>query len=207
MILSDEQSKDLKIRCLGQDRQEDEAGTCTAHSRVLCLFSNVVNAMLTSLMKEGAAPSGAWDGGYEECRSIEGGGSVQAMQMFLSLVYTGSIEDDGEEEAGPEVDIMLGCFDIAHRWNVRHVVQMLVPQLASAIHVDTLERIWETAILKQELELQSSCVSFAYNALDELRPRYFSGCFGHIVAHELREKIFADSGACQPTKKKRRTFT
>lgn len=185
--LEDEASHDLTICCI---RDGEQLGTVTAHSGLLVSASSVVKAMLCGQMKEGTM------------RKIEVECSVGAMKLLLSLVYAGSVSADAEEPL--PVETLLGCLDLAHRWDVRHVVHMLVPQLCAAVSMENLEHVWECAILKQQPELLSACRAFAYNHLSEIRPLFEAGRFAKLVSDELAERVFTDVG--ESSKKRRRTF-
>merc|ERR1712241_783098 len=100
------------------------------------------------------------------------------MKLLLSLVYTGTVTAENDDPL--PTDVMLGCLDVAHRWDVRHVVQMLVPQLCSALSVENLEQVWESAALKQQQELLAACCAFAHNAAAEVLPLFEAGKFGRL---------------------------
>merc|ERR1712039_624167 len=88
--------------------------------------------------------------------------STEAMKLLLSLVYTGTVAADCDDSL--TTDVMLACLDVAHRWDIRHVVQMLVPQLCSALSAENLDSVWEAAALKQQQELLGACRTFAFNS-------------------------------------------
>jgi len=187
-FLDNDSGKDLTIRCM---RDQEVLGTVQVHSGLLASASVVVKAMLSGPMREGTMNTID-----VECR-------VDSMKLLLSLVYTGSVTADSDEQLPAEV--MLGCLDVAHRWDVRHVVQMLVPQLCASLTVDNLGQVWESAILKQQQELLSACRAFAHNAATEVRPLFEAGRFGRLVAEELTERVFTDTN--KSPKRRRRTFS
>lgn len=206
-FLEEGHSKDLTIRCL---KGQDVLGSVSVHSGILASVSVVVKAMLAGPMREGAVKQVD-----VECR-------VDSMKLLLSLVYTGSVvSQDGDELLTPEV--MLGCLDLAHRWDVRHVVQMLVPQLSSSLTAEVLGQVWESAALMQQQELLAACLAFAHNAAAEIRPLFEAGRFGRLAHRELAERVFAgargggsgsSAGGCRggtggsgsPPRRRRRTF-
>jgi len=187
-FLLDDTGKDLTIRCL---RGLEVLGSVTVHSGLLVNASVVVKAMLSGPMREGTM------------RTVDVECRADVMKLLLSLIYTGSVTADSEEPLA--ADVMLGCLDVAHRWDVRHVVQMLVPQLCRMLSLDNLEQVWESAVLKQQQELLAACRAFAHNASAEVRPLFEAGRFGRLVREELAEQIFTDAN--QSAKKRRRTFS
>jgi len=173
--LEDDDGKDLVLRCT---RGCEELGTVSAHSSLLASVSPVVRAMLSGAMRESSA------------RTCDVECGVESMRLFLSLVYTGCVatEEDGTD---PAADVMLGCLHLAHRWDAGHVVEMLVPQLCSALSMDSLAQVWETGALTQQQELLDACRAFAHNHAAQVRPLYEAGNhFSQLVAEDLAERVF-----------------
>jgi len=185
--LEEDALKDLTLRCR---KGHDVLGSVSVHSSLLASASVVVKAMISGPMREGATREVD-----VECRVVD-------MKLLLSLIYTGSASAEGDDAVG--VDVMLGCLDIAHRWDIRHVVQMLIPQLCANVAVDNLEPVWEAAILKQQPELLSACRAFALNSALEVRPLFEAGKFGRLVSEELADRCFVEAG--RTPAKRRRTF-
>mmetsp|Transcript_46639 Transcript_46639/g.123171 ORF Transcript_46639/g.123171 Transcript_46639/m.123171 type:complete len:403 (+) Transcript_46639:65-1273(+) len=200
--MDDDAGKDLTLRCM---RECEELGAVSCHSALLASVSPVVRAMLSGVMRESAG--GTCD---VECR-------VDSMRLFLSLVYTGSV---AAEDDPLSADVMLGCLDLAHRWDARHVARMLVPPLCAALSAESLGQVWETGALTQQQELLAACRAFAHNHAAEVRPLYEAGDhFGRLVQEELAERVFpaarsqgsggaesSDPAAGAASRKRRRTF-
>jgi hypothetical protein len=195
-IYNDEALKDIEIRCLGMENEE--LGRIPAHVLVLSSASNVLHAMLSGGMREGTARS---DGGMRtisvECRP-------DVMRLFLSLLYTGGIH--ASDEAEPDVDLMVGCLYVAHRWDVQDVVQMLVRQIEHKISLANLDQVWECAIRLGQPDLLPVCGAFAQNEATEVQALLEAGKFGERVREELAERGMAPASAESPAKKRRKSF-
>jgi len=137
-----------------QDNLEDaslDVVEVRAHSAVLGAASSVLKAMLsTQGMKEGAQ------------RAIEvTDTSVQTVRLLLSLVYTGSIWATGSDEEEPNFATLLQALDLAHRWQLLHVVQLLEQAGARRIDAETFEVAYDVALRLELPKLLSACRSFA----------------------------------------------
>ena len=55
---------------------------------------------------------------------------------------------------------MLTAFELAHRWQVQHVVDILVDGLCRLVGVDSFVEIAEAAILKDSAPLKAACAAF-----------------------------------------------
>jgi len=193
--------KDLTIRCMTGPSVQ---GTLLVHSGILTSASAVVRAMLSGPMRESAS------------MAIDVDCPVDALQLFMSLVYTGSIST--ESDAPIAVDMLLGCMQIAQRWDVRHVVQMMVSQLSTSMSIETLGQVWEAAALTQQQELLAECRNFARNDITQVRSLLAAKRFCRVVEQDLFEHVLPEAmqvgaGASSkeaggsPASKRRRTFS
>merc|ERR1740129_2049814 len=80
--------------------------------------------------------------------------STQALRLLLSLIYTGTA-GAGDEEPGPGA--ILAALDLAHRWQVMHVVQMLASALQRRLDLDCFEAVMDIALRFQLPSLLSAC--------------------------------------------------
>merc|ERR1719329_848165 len=119
-------------------------GICTAHANLLMATSPVVNASLTSAMKERSSMSI----NVEDC-------PLAALNLFVELVYTGGSAED------VTASIATHALKLAHRWQVDDVVSMVEKLLIELLEVDTFEEIASTAHLLNLTELERACISFA----------------------------------------------
>jgi len=154
-VLADAESADVAILVEGAD-DGAAAERVLVHSAVLRGASPVLRAMLaTTGMREGAR------------KVIEVKGcSLAALRLLLSLVYTGAVV--GEE---PSAAAMLVALDLAHRWQVLHVVQMLAGALQRRLDADGLEPILDAALRFQLPSLLSACRAFISSHASELQMR------------------------------------
>ncbi|CAE7324776.1 unnamed protein product [Symbiodinium sp. CCMP2456] len=118
-------------------------GEVSAHDHILMAASPVLQAMLESPMIEGST----------KCIPVKDSSS-NGVSLFLDLVYTSStcLELDYKT--------MLVAFDVAHRWQVPHVVAVLADALQKELTVDSFVEIAEAAILKGTASLQQACAAF-----------------------------------------------
>lgn len=135
-----------------------------AHSAVLRGASSVLKAMLSQQgMREGAH------------RVIEVvGSSASAVRLLLSLVYTGGAGASGAggaEEEEPGTATILAALDLAHRWQLLHVVQLLAGAAARRVDSETFEAAAEAALRLELPALLAACRSHAAAHARELRGR------------------------------------
>uniref|UniRef100_A0A7S1WNA5 BTB domain-containing protein n=1 Tax=Alexandrium catenella TaxID=2925 RepID=A0A7S1WNA5_ALECA len=220
-VLDDTESADVAI--LVEDRQgpddgcqptkwegvddTDEAGQVLVHSSVLRGASPVLRAMLaTKGMREGRR------------KVIEAKGCcLPSLRLLLSLIYTGTVAA-GEE---PSAAAMLMALDLAHRWQVLHVVQMLASALQRRLDIDCLEPVMDAASRFQLPSLLSACRTFISSHASELRGRLGkemelasggagSGAGGSTARAEilriLRSECSSKKGSPRPTKRSRRVL-
>jgi len=131
-----------------------------AHSAVLQGASSVLKAMLsTQGMREGAQ------------RVIEvTGSSARAVGLILALVYTGAVAAGSDDEDPGMADI-LSALDLAHRWQLLHVVQMLAAAAARRIDSDTFEATMDAALRLELPSLLATSRSFVGAHSREMRAR------------------------------------
>merc|ERR1740129_2379857 len=119
-VLRDQEAADLTIACraTGSRAGTDQAGGAElrAHRLVLRNASRVLRAMLSSSFLEGASSR------------LEVDFDTDAVHLLLELVYTGSSAGPDDEGVLPEVEVgtMAATLELAHQWQIGHVVQMLV---------------------------------------------------------------------------------
>jgi len=199
-IYSDVESADVILKVVAPDKLD--AGSVCAHSVILRGASPVLKAMLATGMREG------------DRKEIEVSDcSEEALHFLLSLLYTGSISSTEESTQEPPASIMLCALNLAHRWQVGHVVRMLVLALAQRIDMDNFDVLADTALRLQLGPLLTSCRSFIAGHARELRCRLLStGTTGRIQSPAVRAEVesILSGTACAagetPRRKRRRTF-
>eukprot|EP00435_Cladocopium_sp_Y103_P057536 s1389_g19.t2 len=122
---------------------ETADGPVTAHGHMLKAASSVVTAMLQSPMKEGNT-------GRIEIKDM----SSKAVSLFLEILYTCSAQEE------PDRQTALHALDLAHRWQVEAVVQMLADLLAGMIMDESFTAIAEHAVLKGLDRLKTAAKNF-----------------------------------------------
>eukprot|EP00435_Cladocopium_sp_Y103_P061871 s1389_g23.t1 len=115
----------------------------TAHAHMVKAASPVVTAMLASPMKEGKAQS-------IEVKDT----SSKAVSLFVEILYTCSVQDELDHETALE------ALDLAHRWQVQVVVDILTDLLAGMITYASFAAIGEHAILKGLERLKAAAQRF-----------------------------------------------
>lgn len=155
------------------------SGPCVvrAHSVVLRRASPVLEALLASPMREGQTG----------VLRVEGA-SEQAVRLLLQLVYTGTTT--GED---PEVPELLGAMDLAHRWQITHIVDMLEWALAGKVTLGHLNSLCEGAVLKGLPVLRNACRSFAGSSR-EVQAALNRGELGETTVQELASALGASAG-------------
>jgi hypothetical protein len=196
-VLQDTESADLTIRAPG-------GAEVRAHSHVLRGASQVLAVMLSTETTGGQAGREAVNRVIEITDRIDEAG----LRCFLTLVYTGTLPVEEEEEEEEEEDrcwwpprsspssplAMLAALDLAHRWQVLHVVEMLAYDLAAQVKEDYFDRLLETAISKDSpfrpsrplTELRSVCREFAKHSVG-VKEGFEAGKYSVRVMEELRD--------------------
>ena len=136
-IFADDASHDVTIVCQGGE-------TIGSHALILSNASPVMRAMLSSSFREGA-----------ERRIDVTDAPLAAARLFLELAYTGGSAED------LAVDNALSALDLAHRWQVSGVINMLDRALVPLICRKDFVRLAEAAILKSLPSLTNGCVQYA----------------------------------------------
>ncbi|CAE7807876.1 klhl36, partial [Symbiodinium microadriaticum] len=122
---------------------ETSDGEVSAHDHILMAASPVLRAMLQSAMKEGKDKRvQVWDS--TKC----------GMTLFLDVLYTSSTCLELQYKT------ILEAFDLAHRWQVQHVTDILTETLKGEIRVESFAEIAEAAVLKAVEPLQRACMEF-----------------------------------------------
>lgn len=120
-------------------------GEVTAHAAFVACVSPVVASMLASNMKEASS------------KRIEVDVSKKALSFLLELLYTGC-----SSKAFCTRSFGLQTLDLAHRWQIDHVVEMLQNPLAQHLSVENFPEVAESAVLKDLQKLKMACRNFAF---------------------------------------------
>lgn len=137
--------KDIELHVTDPASGSAQPVVIRAHSPYLRTASRVLDAILSTPMTESKS-------GVIAVRDV----SVASVKLCLQLIYTGLFSDE-ENQAS----VLLGAVDIAHRWQVGHVVDSLEQALIRAISDSTIEAIFEAAFLKGLTKLTAACKSYA----------------------------------------------
>ena len=145
-------------------------GQTGAHRVVLSAASEVLRRMLSSGMIEG-----------QQQRIACSDSSEGAMSLLLDFMYTGSTTRAITLESG------LGAFDLAHVWEVRHVLPMAERLLVSMLGADAFERIGELAVLKGSRSFEVAVGKWG-SASQEVQSKLKAGGFSPALRRLLGEK-------------------
>mmetsp|Transcript_52034 Transcript_52034/g.96356 ORF Transcript_52034/g.96356 Transcript_52034/m.96356 type:complete len:520 (-) Transcript_52034:132-1691(-) len=118
-------------------------GTTTGYSMILAAASPVVAAMLASGMNE----TTGWQ--------ITVDCPIESVSYVLDLLHTGK---SGQEFT---TEMAVASLDLAHRWQLSGVVDMLEQTFLAKICLENFAQVAETAVLKGLEQLRSACVRFA----------------------------------------------
>lgn len=153
----------------------------TAHSCVLSTASPVLAVMLTSGFQEGASK-------HIDIKDTP----VTAVSLLLDLAYTGATSS-----ALDDVTIVLSALDLAHRWQMQSVVDMLERALKNMLADETFSIIAEVATLKGLQALKNSCIAFARTSKKVQQD---------LAKNQVPQTVLALMGRYAPPAKKRRKF-
>jgi len=186
-LLSDTESADVTI-CVGSgnseveaanERSEERAGDLEhipVHGVVLCNSSPVLRAMLcTTGMREGARKLIR----VKDC-------SATALRLLLALIYTGTI---GTCDMEPTPELLLAALDLAHRWQVLHIVQMIATGLQRHLSLDCFEPILDAALRFELQALLSACRAFASKHAGILRIRMGDASVPTLTSPSVRAEV------------------
>lgn len=162
---------------------ETASGPVTAHRLVLTMASPVLAAMLSSTMREGCNQ-----------RIDVKDASQEGASFFLELTYTGTSCSDVDHS------VALVALDLAHRWQVDHVVAMVSRALEDMLNDSNFSIIAESAVIKELPDLKMRCKTFAANS-SALKKKLKDGKMPQCVLELLGK---APEPKVQP--KKRKTF-
>jgi len=188
--LDDTEHSDVELR-IGQD-------IVKAHAVVLCNASPVLKAMLSAPMLEARS------------RIIPVPDvSIEALRYLLALIYTGSWE--GQE---PSSISQLEALDLAHRWQLKHVVEGLEAALAALVpremqalspeqQVTLLDKVLEAAVLKELLELRVLCQQL-FSTGPHFESAFTQGNFGEASAKYIRKIKGLQDSPGEPGRRTRR---
>eukprot|EP00913_Durusdinium_trenchii_P035871 g33568.t1 len=90
--------------------------------------------------------------------------STLAIKVLLSLMYTGSLPTDLDAQS----NTILEALNLAHRWQVQYVVQILVSAAEKQLTLETFEVIAESAIRLQLENLLEICRTLCCTKEDKL---------------------------------------
>ncbi|CAK8989706.1 unnamed protein product [Durusdinium trenchii] len=147
-------------------------GTLKAHSSVLRTASPVLRALLSTPMKEGLC-------GHIHVEGV----SLDSAQLFLRLMYTGS------PSMRPSMGVLLGALDLAHRWQVPHIVVMAENLLVEMVTKETLGELCDFALLKALPKLMRACRSYALMNHQEVEGAVNQEDFPVRAKRELRHLL------------------
>mmetsp|Transcript_150592 Transcript_150592/g.419733 ORF Transcript_150592/g.419733 Transcript_150592/m.419733 type:complete len:391 (+) Transcript_150592:99-1271(+) len=195
-VLRDQDAADLTIVCRANG--VGEASTppeLRAHRLVLRNASKVLRAMLSSAFLEGGANS-----------RLEVDFEAAAVHLLLELVYTGS--SMGPDEDSGVLDMhgastMAATLELAHQWQIGHVVQMLARALARELSGESFGTICELGLRLQLPELVSASRSFARGA-ETVRADFNAGSRHPPAVQAMLAELFNSSASTQEAARKRR---
>lgn len=205
-VLRDLEAADLTIAChpssagVMQARGSDVAHVpeLRAHRLVLRNASKVLRAMLSSSFMEGTNSR------------LEVDFDVDAVHLLLELVYTGTSagppEDEGAaltEMDGAGVRTMAATLELAHQWQISHVVEMLARALARELTPETFATVCELGLRLQLPELVSASRSLARSS-ESVRADFNAGSRYPPTVQAMLVEIFNVVGGTQETQRKRR---
>lgn len=167
----------------GQSCEETSEGETDvhAHGMVLAGASSVLKAMLaTSSMREGAQR-------IIEVSSI----TVHAVRLLLLLLYTGQGGFDEEDSWRQEPDLptVLAALDLAHRWQLLHVVQLLASAAVPRIDCENFEATEDLALRLEVPALIAACRSFVTAHSREMRLRLSGRGYNPIQSTAVRADL------------------
>ncbi|CAE7277652.1 unnamed protein product [Symbiodinium natans] len=160
---------------------ETADGEVTAHDMVLAAASPVLKAMLESCMVEGV---------QKRIKVLNDPSS--GVSLFLDMLYTNATRRN------PDHQTTLVALDLAHRWQVENVVQVLADVLQDMIGVHSFIDITEAAVLKKLQSLERACVSFGTKS-SKIQAMLQKGSLPPLVC-----KLLGNSEANKESAKKKR---
>ena len=186
-VFADNATHDVTFVC--------EGGSVGAHALVLSNASPVLRAMLSSGFREGS-----------ERRVNVADAPPRAIGLFLELLYTGGSTEEITNDGSSAVSVAdaLVALDVAHRWQVSGVVNMLDRGLVPLVRRRTFVQLAEAAILKSLPSLTNACVRFAQRneeAVDSLERK---DELSTAVLNLIGRHVAADG--LPAAKRKRRSF-
>eukprot|EP00928_Gymnodinium_smaydae_P054062 TRINITY_DN37901_c0_g1_i1.p1 TRINITY_DN37901_c0_g1~~TRINITY_DN37901_c0_g1_i1.p1 ORF type:complete len:430 (-),score=99.22 TRINITY_DN37901_c0_g1_i1:63-1289(-) len=201
-VLADVDTMDvtLRARCgggssasastAGADGGAEEATVAElrAHRAVLRGASPVLRAMLSmqSTMKEGATQ--VID--VEDC-------TLEGLRLLVGLIYTGTV--DSSADATPTVPTILCALDLAHRWQVNHLVPMLAAGAGRRLDENCLEGAMCAALRLQLPGLLTACRNYATDHKQKMRTRLNKKGEGGFRSAEVRKEIERVLGGSAPS--------
>lgn len=212
-VLRDQEAADMTIVCKAAGCKEAATSPPSqpatllpelhAHRLVLRSASRVLRAMLSSSFLEGASSR------------LEVDFDTDAVHLLLELVYTGSSAGPDDEGVLPEVEVgtMAATLELAHQWQIGHVVQMLVRALVRELSPETLATICELGVRLQLPELVSASRQLARSS-ESVRADFQAGSRFPPAVQAVLSELFGQGGVSPlsgdgealPRKRKRRSF-
>jgi len=185
-FLGDVATTDVRI-CI--TKTGDEVEILNAHAGILCAASPVLNAMLSGYMQEAS-------GREVSLQNV----STLAVKVLLSLMYTGSLSVDLDAEP----HTILEALNLAHRWQVQYVVQILISAAEKQLTMENFEAFAEASIRLQLPQLQDICRVFANTKKVELRAKFDEPSMNSMVRDFYGPIVSPNKGKEKPATKRKR---
>ena len=173
-LLRNESSHDVVL--------ETAQGSVGAHRLVLSGASSVLSAMLSSDMTEG-----------REQRIQCTDATKESMLLLLDLMYTGSTTAEAIR-----LDGAVGAFELAHRWEIQHVLPMLERLLAGELSEGKFERIGELAVAKGSRAFEAAVAKWG-KASARVKRALEAGSYSPA----LRKLLGKNDAAVAPSRKRK----
>lgn len=177
--------------------QAQDGTSVWAHGVVLCSASEVLKATLSSPMREG------------QTQKVPSNISQAALRHLVALIYTGCPDKEYS------ISVHLEALDLAHRWQLDHVVEALETKLvkevsaASKLSVQDqlalIDHALESAVLKHLPNLRQACHR-TVAASQCLRDAAMRNEFGCIASKDLASITGGEQGPGVGSNKRKRTL-
>ncbi|CAK9040538.1 BTB/POZ and TAZ domain-containing protein 5 (BTB and TAZ domain protein 5) [Durusdinium trenchii] len=173
--------------------QAADSSSVWAHSLVLCSASEFFKAALSSPMREG------------QTQKIPSNVSEEALRHLVSLIYTGCPDKEHP------MSIHLEALDLAHRWQLDHLVDALETKLVKELpditrlelkdQLQLIDGALEQAVLKRLPRLRSTCHRLVTQE-QRLKDAALRGELGTVACKDLAGVVREVAG----TKRKKSTL-
>lgn len=166
------------------------------HRNVFAEISHVTKAMLLAPMCERR------DG------IIQFEDDPAAVQLFLSLVYTGCVPaHDDDKDGAPQLKDFLGALSLSHRLAAAPFTAVLAERLQTLVSAESFEEILDAAVRHDIAPLRESCLEFAKN--DEVvKAKFAAGGYQSPEVIGSLQKLFGRAAVdpCKTASKRRRVL-